>query len=50
MLYAEVQESQLWISIIRSVVTYLVLVGAHLLGRFYWRYQDKFNWDLQAEK
>ncbi len=50
MLYAEVQESQLWSFIIRSVVTYLVLVGAHLLGRFYWRYQDKLNWDLQAEK
>jgi len=50
MLHAEVQESRLWIFIIRSVVTYLALVGAHLLGRFYWRYQDKFNWDLQAEK
>ncbi len=46
MLHAEVQESRLWIFIIRSVVTYLVLVGAHLLGRFYWRYQDKLNWDL----
>ncbi len=50
MLYTEVQESQLWIFIIRSIVTYLALVGAHLLGRFYWRYQDKFNWDLQTEK
>jgi len=50
MLYTEVQESRLWIFIIRSVVTYLALVGAHLLGRFYWRYQKKFNWDLQAEK
>jgi len=50
MLYTEVQESRLWIFIIRSVVTYLALVGAHILGRFYWRYQEKFNWDLQAEK
>jgi DNA-directed RNA polymerase subunit RPC12/RpoP len=50
MLYTEVQESRLWIFIIRSVVTYLALVGAHILGRFYWRYQDKFNWDLEAEK
>lgn len=50
MLYAELQESRLWIFIIRSVATYLVLVGAHILGRFYWRYQEKFNWDLQAEK
>jgi len=46
MLYAELQESRLWSFIIRSVVTYLVLVGAHLLGRFYWRYQDKFNWEV----
>jgi len=50
MLYTEVQESKLWISIIRSVVIYLALVGAHILGRFYWRYQEKFNWDLQADK
>jgi hypothetical protein len=46
MLHAELQESQLWSFILRSVVTYLVLVGAHLLGRFYWRYQDKFNWEV----
>jgi len=46
MLHSEVQESQLWSFIIRSVMTYLVLVAAHLLGRFYWRYQDKFNWSL----
>jgi len=45
-LYTEVQESKLWIFIIRAVVTYLALVGAHILGRFYWRYQEKFNWDL----
>jgi ribosomal protein S27E len=50
MLYTEVQESRLWVFIIRSVVTYLALVGAHILGRFYWRYQEEFNWDLQAEK
>jgi len=50
MLYTEVQESRLWIFIIRSAVTYLALVGAHLLGWFYWRYQEKFNWDLHAEK
>jgi len=50
MLYTEVQESRLWTFIIRSVVTYLALIGAHLLGRFYWRYQEKFDWDLQAEK
>jgi hypothetical protein len=46
MLHVEVQESRLWIFIIRSVMTYLILVGAHLLGRFYWRYQNKFNWEV----
>jgi len=46
MLYTEVQESRLWSFIIRSIVTYLALVGAHILGRFYWRYQEKFNWNL----
>ncbi len=25
---------------------YLILIGAHLLGRFYWRYQEKLNWDV----
>ena len=50
MLYGEIQESQLWIFIIRSVVTYLALVGAHLLGRFYWRYQDNLNWNLEGEE
>jgi len=42
----EMQESQLWSFIIRSVATYLVLVGAHLFGRFYWRYQEKLNWEV----
>jgi hypothetical protein len=25
---------------------YLMLVVAHLLGRFYWKYQEKLNWDV----
>lgn len=25
---------------------YLILIGAHLLGRFYWRHQEKLNWDV----
>lgn len=25
---------------------YLALVAAHLLGRFYWRYKDKLNWEV----
>jgi len=27
-------------------VMYILLVVAHLLGRFYWRYQEKLNWDV----
>jgi len=29
-----------------AVKIYLMLVAAHLLGRFYWRYQDKLRWDV----
>jgi hypothetical protein len=36
--------------LIRFVIIYTVLIDAHLLGRFYWRYQDKLNWELEAEK
>jgi hypothetical protein len=25
---------------------YLSLIGAHLLGRFYWRYHERLDWDL----
>jgi len=46
MLQPETQESLFWEFILRAVITYLVLVAAHILGRFYWRYQDKFNWSL----
>lgn len=28
------------------VFFYLALIGAHLLGRFYWKYQDKLNWEV----
>jgi len=27
-------------------VMYILLIVAHLLGRFYWRYQEKLNWDV----
>jgi DNA-directed RNA polymerase subunit RPC12/RpoP len=33
-------------SIFANVVfLYLLLIAAHLLGRFYWRYQDKLRWE-----
>ncbi len=28
------------------VLIWLLIVTAHLLGRFYWRYQDKLNWEV----
>lgn len=28
------------------VLIWLLLVTAHLLGRFYWRYQEKLNWEV----
>ncbi|MHC4364288.1 MAG: hypothetical protein ACYSTJ_02335 [Planctomycetota bacterium] len=32
--------------IIRLVSIYLLMVGAHVLGRFYWRYQEKLDWGV----
>ena len=32
--------------VIHCINLYLALVGAHLLGRFYWRYQDKLKWNV----
>jgi hypothetical protein len=38
---------QLWFLRFFSNVTllYMAMVYAHLLGRFYWKYQEKLNWD-----
>ena len=30
----------------RFLMLYLLMVAAHLLGRFYFRYQEKLNWDV----
>jgi hypothetical protein len=32
--------------IIEFVALYLGMVTAHLLGRFYFRYQEKLNWEV----
>lgn len=32
--------------IFRCVNVYLLIVVAHLLGWFYWRYEDKLNWEV----
>ena len=41
-----VQSPLLWNCIRRCVIIYAAFIGAHLLGRFYWRYQEKLNWDV----
>jgi ribosomal protein S27E len=46
MIPAQEQESLFSNIIFRSVIIYTALIDAHLLGRYYWRYQDKLNWDL----
>jgi len=47
---SETTESPLGNCILRFVIIYTALIGAHLLGRFYWRYQDRLNWDLEGDK
>ncbi|MEE9370515.1 MAG: hypothetical protein V3W45_03485 [Sedimentisphaerales bacterium] len=32
--------------IVKLVNIYLLMVGAHILGAFYYRYQDKLNWEV----
>jgi phage FluMu protein Com len=32
--------------LLRCICIYLALIGAHLLGRFYWRYQNNLNWEV----
>ena len=32
--------------ILRCAGIYLAFVAAHLLGRFYWRYQERLNWEV----
>ncbi|MBW7988624.1 MAG: hypothetical protein FVQ84_01180 [Planctomycetes bacterium] len=46
MIPAQAQESLFSNIIFRFVIIYTALIDGHLLGRFYWRYQDKLNWDL----
>ena len=40
------QESILLNILFRFIIIYIALIDAHLLGRLYWKYQHKFNWDM----
>jgi len=39
-------ESVYLVILARCVGFYLLFVAAHLLGRFYWKYQDKLKWEV----
>jgi DNA-directed RNA polymerase subunit RPC12/RpoP len=45
-IFEQAQISQFWRIAIRSVIIYSALICAHLLGRFYWRYQEKLDWGI----
>jgi DNA-directed RNA polymerase subunit RPC12/RpoP len=36
----------LFIYLPKTVSIYLTLVSAHLLGRFYWKYEERLNWEV----
>ncbi len=38
--------SYLLIFLLGSVNTYLFIISGHLLGRFFWRYRERLNWDV----
>jgi len=42
----KVKESEHLAILVRCAGFYLLFVAAHLLGRFYWRYQEKLNWKV----
>jgi hypothetical protein len=44
------QDSILWILVVRFIVFYAAFIVAHLTGRFYWRYQDKLQWNLESQQ
>ncbi len=40
------EESQIINVFAFCTLPYLMMVEAHLLGRFYWKYQEKLNWEV----
>ena len=39
-------ESEHLVILVRCAAFYLLFVAAHLLGRFYWKYQEKLKWEV----
>ncbi len=44
------QDSILWVLFKRFIVFYTAFIVAHLTGRFYWRYRDKLQWNLESQQ
>ncbi|MHC4694206.1 MAG: hypothetical protein ACYS67_15800, partial [Planctomycetota bacterium] len=42
----KVKGSGYLVILVRCAAFYLLFVAAHLLGRFYWKYQEKLKWDV----
>lgn len=42
----KVKESRHLAILVYLVSVYLIFIAAHLLGRFYWKYQEKLKWDV----
>ena len=40
------RESGFLIYVSVALIIYLAMVAAHLLGRFYWRYNEKLYWEV----
>jgi multisubunit Na+/H+ antiporter MnhG subunit len=45
LLWNMVQQSMLLVFLHYCFSVYLLLVAAHLLGRFYWRYEEELEWE-----
>ena len=43
----KVKESRYLAILVYFVSIYLIYIAAHLLGRFYWKYQEKLKWDVR---
>jgi hypothetical protein len=42
----KVKESGHLVILVRCAGIYLIFVAAHLLGRFYWKYQERLKWEV----
>ena len=43
---SSVPKTWFFVSLLRLVGIYFVMIACHLLGRFYWQYKEKLNWEV----